>query len=85
MGLTSPEVKAGVIKPAESAQAKAIFNKKMPCGGCHEYAVKGEKHGGKSGPSLVGASKRLNPDWVYAFLANIRHSPVRYAGLCQRA
>jgi len=49
MGLTSPEVKAGVIKPAESAQAKAIFNKKMPCTGCHEYAVKGEVHGGRVG------------------------------------
>ncbi len=78
MGLTSPEVKAGVIKPAESAQAKAIFNKKMPCTGCHEFSVKGELHGGKSGPSLVGASKRLNPDWIYAYLANIKvFKPVR--------
>lgn len=78
MGLTSPEVKAGVIKPAESPQAKAIFNKKMPCTGCHEFSVKGELHGGKSGPSLVGVSKRLNPDWVYAYLANIKvFKPVR--------
>lgn len=78
MGLTSPEVKAGVITPKESPQAKAIFGKKMPCGGCHEYPVKGEVHGGKSGPSLVGASKRLNPDWVNAYLANIKvFKPVR--------
>ena len=78
MGLTSAEVKAGVIKPAESPQAKAIFNKKMPCTGCHEFSVKGELHGGKSGPSLVGASKRLNPDWIYAYLANIKvFKPVR--------
>ncbi|MDD5383411.1 MAG: c-type cytochrome [Gallionella sp.] len=78
MGLKSPEVKAGVIKPNESAQARNIFGKKAPCGGCHEYPVKGEVHGGKSGPSLVGASKRLNPDWVYAYLTNIKaFKPVR--------
>ena len=78
MGLTSPEVKAGVIKPNDSIQGKTIFTKKMPCGGCHEYGVKGEVHGGKSGPSLIGASKRLNPDWIYAYLANIKlFKPVR--------
>ncbi|OGT29532.1 MAG: hypothetical protein A2W28_07125 [Gammaproteobacteria bacterium RBG_16_51_14] len=78
MGLTSPEVKAGVITPKSSPQAKAIFGKKMPCGGCHEYGKKGDVRGGKSGPSLVGASKRLNPDWVNAYLANIKvFKPVR--------
>jgi mono/diheme cytochrome c family protein len=78
MSLTSPEVKAGVIQPKESAQGKNIFAKKAPCGGCHEYPVKGSVIGGKSGPSLVGASKRLNPDWVYAYLANIKaFKPVR--------
>jgi len=78
MGLTSPEVKAGVIKAGTTPQAKQIFGKKMPCTGCHEYLTGGEVHGGKSGPSLVGASKRLNPDWVYAYLANIKvFKPVR--------
>lgn len=74
MGLTSSEVKAGVIKAAVSPQAKQIYNKKMPCSGCHSN----EKGGGLSGPSLVGASKRLNPDWIYAYLANIKaFKPVR--------
>ncbi|MDH4234630.1 MAG: c-type cytochrome [Gallionella sp.] len=78
MGLTSPEVKAGVIKPNASVKGRKIFSKDMPCGGCHEYATKGEVHGGKSGPTLVGASKRLNPDWIYAYLANIKvFKPVR--------
>jgi len=78
MGLTSKEVKAGTIKPGESAQARNIFSKKAPCSGCHEYPVKGNVIGGKSGPSLVGAGKRLNPDWVYAYLANIKvFKPVR--------
>ena len=78
MGLTSKEVKAGTIKPSESAQARNIFSKKAPCGGCHEYPVKGNTVGGRSGPSLVGASKRLNPDWIHAYLTNIKaFKPVR--------
>lgn len=30
----------------------------------------GNISGGLSGPTLVGASTRLNPDWIYAYLAN---------------
>lgn len=78
MGLTSPLVKAGVIKPNPSVQGRAIFTKKMPCGGCHAYSVKGQSQGGLSGPSLEGSSKRLNPDWIYAYLANTKtFKPVR--------
>lgn len=78
MGLTSPEVKAGAITPKVSAQGKHTFTKKAPCGGCHEYPDRGEARGGRSGPSLVGASKRLNPDWIYAYLLNINaFKPVR--------
>lgn len=78
MGLTVAEVKAGTIKPNPSVQGRAIFTKKMPCGGCHAYSVKGQAQGGLSGPSLVGASKRLNPDWILAYLANTKlFKPVR--------
>lgn len=78
MGLKSSEVKAGVITAKSNVTGKNIFGKKMPCGGCHEYLDKGEVRGGKSGPSLVGASKRLNPDWIGAYLANIKaFKPVR--------
>jgi mono/diheme cytochrome c family protein len=78
MSLTSAEVKAGVIKPEANVKARKIFNKDMPCSGCHEYPAKDGVHGGKSGPSLVGAGKRLNPDWVNAYLANIKvFKPVR--------
>ena len=74
MGLTSPEVKAGVVKPKVTPQAKKIYAKNMPCSGCHEEGGKG----GLSGPSLSGAGKRLNPDWTYAYLLNIKHfKPVR--------
>ena len=79
MGFTSADVKAGVIKPKRSAKGRLIFSKKMPCSGCHQYpAKKGKIKGGLSGPSLVGASKRLNPDWIYAYLAHTNEfKPVR--------
>jgi mono/diheme cytochrome c family protein len=78
MGLTSSEVKPGMLKAQASVMGRRIFIKDMPCSGCHAFAMRGEVHGGKSGPSLIGASKRLNPDWIYAYLANIKvFKPVR--------
>jgi len=78
MGLTSSEVKAGMLKAKASIMGRRIFIKDMPCSGCHAFAMKGAVHGGKSGPSLIGASKRLNPDWIYAYMANIKvFKPVR--------
>jgi mono/diheme cytochrome c family protein len=71
MSLTSKAVKAGVIKAKKSAKGRLIFTKKMPCTGCHAYPAKKRKYGGgRSGPSLIGAGKRLNPDWIYAYLKN---------------
>ncbi len=78
MGLTSSEVKPGMLKAKASIMGRKIFIKDMPCSGCHAFAIRGEVHGGKSGPSLIGASKRLNPDWIYAYMANIKvFKPVR--------
>jgi mono/diheme cytochrome c family protein len=69
MSLTSSEVEAGVIKPKKNPKGRLIFIKKMPCSGCHQYPGKKNKlMGGLSGPSLVGAKTRLNPDWIYAYL-----------------
>ena len=73
MGLTSDVVKAGTIKPKYSPKAKLLFTKNMPCSGCHKYPDKrGNISGGLSGPTLVGSSTRLNPDWIYAYLANTK-------------
>lgn len=79
MGLTSADVEAGLITPKYKPKAKLIFKKKMPCMGCHKYSdKKGRIGGGLSGPSLVGASKRLNPDWIFAYLAKTKtFKPVR--------
>jgi len=70
MSLVSKDVKAGVIKPKKAAKGRLIFTKKMPCTGCHQYPAKkrAKYKGGNSGPTLVGAGKRLNPDWIYAYL-----------------
>jgi mono/diheme cytochrome c family protein len=69
MSLTSEEVEAGVIKPKKNPKGRLIFTKKMPCSGCHQYPGKKNKlMGGMSGPTLVGAKDRLNPDWIYAYL-----------------
>lgn len=70
MTLTSAEVKAGSIKPKKSPKGKLIFKKKMPCGGCHQYTSRKKVKGGMTGPSLIGVKKRLNPDWIYAYLKN---------------
>lgn len=70
MTLTSDDVEAGVIKPKKSPKGRLIFNKKMPCGGCHQYTSRKKVKGGMTGPSLVGAKSRLNPDWIYAYLKN---------------
>jgi mono/diheme cytochrome c family protein len=62
------------IKPKETILAKKIFSVRYSCYACHQ--VKGEGSsgvtGGLSGPSLVNAGTRLNPDWIYAFLSSPR-------------
>lgn len=78
MGLTSPVVKAGTITPKNNPKGKLIFNKKMPCSGCHQYKDRGAVKGGMTGPSLADAGARLNPDWVYAYLNDAKtFKPVR--------
>jgi mono/diheme cytochrome c family protein len=86
MSLTSAAVKKGVIKPKRNAKGRLIFTKKMPCSGCHLYSARKGIKGGLSGPSLVGAKKRLNPDWIFAYLKTpttfkpVRAMPV-FAGI----
>ncbi len=78
MTLISEAVEAGVIKPKKSAKGRLIFTKKMPCSGCHQFPTKKKFSGGRSGPSLVGAGTRLNPDWIYAYLTQTKvFKPVR--------
>ena len=69
MSLTSADVEAGKVKPKKNPKGRQIFTKKMPCSGCHQYTGRKNKiSGGRSGPSLVDAGVRLNPDWILAYL-----------------
>ncbi|HJM50129.1 MAG TPA: cytochrome c [Alphaproteobacteria bacterium] len=69
MSLTSDAVKAGKVKAKRNAKGRLIFSKKMPCSGCHSSIGRKKKvGGGRSGPTLVGAGQRLNPDWILAYL-----------------
>ena len=69
MSLTSADVASGKVKPKRNPKGRQIFTKKMPCSGCPQYTGRKKKiAGGRSGPSLVEAGVRLNPDWILAYL-----------------
>ena len=66
--LMSEAVTAGSVPPKNTPKGRLIFRKKMPCSGCHQFPDRTSVAGGKTGPSLVGAGARLNPDWILAYL-----------------
>lgn len=68
MSLTSDVVEAGVVKPKKNLKGRLIFTKKMSCSGCHQFPEGKKFSGGLTGPSLVEAGERLNPDWIFAYL-----------------
>ena len=70
MTLKSSDVKALGIQPADNPRGRVVFIKKQSCYGCHEVIVRGNAAGGLSGPSFAGAGKRLQTDWIYAYLSN---------------
>ncbi|MFQ5953809.1 MAG: hypothetical protein ACE5JZ_01940 [Kiloniellales bacterium] len=73
MTLTDTTMKTGVIDPAKKfskPKALRLFRKQLPCIGCHTIRFGKRRMGGISGPSLIEAGKRLNPDWVYARIEN---------------
>ncbi|VAW37057.1 Cytochrome c, class I [hydrothermal vent metagenome] len=66
--LKSDKVKALGIKAKRSSRGRVIFEKKLGCYGCHEVRKGRRILGGKSGPSLEDAGRRLRPDWIYAYI-----------------
>jgi mono/diheme cytochrome c family protein len=84
MTLVDDQVKVGTIAPLPKSRGKRksflgrtaqLFEKHQGCYACHRYLNKrNQELGGFSGPSLVEASKRLQSDWIYAFL----NDPRRY-------
>jgi len=66
-------MKTGVVEPAKKLRklkAYRLFTKQMPCIGCHRIKFGKRIRGGVSGPDLTNAGERLNPDWIYARIAN---------------
>jgi mono/diheme cytochrome c family protein len=82
MTLVDAKVETGTTEPLPKSRGKRrsfmgrtaqLFEKHQGCYACHRYLNKrNQELGGFSGPSLVGASKRLQADWVYAFLKDPR-------------
>lgn len=73
MSLKTSEVKPGSATAADSVKGRVIFEKKLGCYGCHRVSKNDYAVGGLSGPTLIGAGKRLNPEWVYAYLLNPKY------------
>ncbi len=71
MTLRSADIEPLKIEAKENLLGKKIFSVRYSCYACHQIKGEGKSGftGGLSGPSLVGAGSRLNPDWIYAFLS----------------
>lgn len=78
--LTDPDMRRGVIPSGapsrhDMLQGRILFSKKQQCFACHRIVTRfGDAVGGTSGPNLSGMARRLNPDWVFAYLTD----PLRY-------
>ncbi len=74
MTLRSADIESLKIEAKESLIGKKIFSVRYSCYACHQVKGQGKSGvtGGLSGPSLVQAGVRLNPDWIYAFLSSPR-------------
>lgn len=82
MTLVDAQVKSDSTQPLPKSRGKRksflgrsrqLFEKHQGCYACHRYLNhRRQELGGSSGPSLVEAEKRLNTDWVNAFLNNPR-------------
>lgn len=89
--LRSAAVKPLGIVPTIDRRARIIFDKTQSCYGCHRVlSRRGRVVGGLTGPSLIGAGKRLNPDWIFAYLTDSKtFKPVKdmpeYTGVLSRA
>lgn len=70
---TPPFPKAKADQRRFLAKAAQLFEKHQGCFACHKYTNRrGIELGGFTGPTLSEAGKRLQVDWVYAFLKEPR-------------
>jgi cytochrome c2 len=80
MSLKDPDMRTGVVPaerpgPRDMLQGRILFSREQQCFACHRVETRaGMEAGGVTGPALDEAGRRLNPDWVYAYL----NDPTRY-------
>ena len=84
--LKDPEMPVGVVPRWKKVprkvlrRARILFQKKQPCYSCHMVAIRKTVYrtpievGGHSAPHFKNAGRRLNPDFIVAFLKK----PARY-------
>ena len=76
MTLQVPDLEIGKVdkkklSKGERSQGKILFERNFGCISCHRALnLVGKIRGGVSGPSMVNAGLRLNPDWVFNWLKN---------------
>lgn len=84
MSLKDPQMRTGVIRtdlPASRMvmlEGRMLFGKEQQCFACHKTRTRyGVEIGGVTAPTLDEAGRRLNPDWIFAFLVDQkRYVPV---------
>lgn len=70
-GLEKGIVDDQALSKEEKVRVKILFERNFGCTACHKAVnLAGKPKGGISGPSLVDAGNRLNPDWIYHWLKN---------------
>ena len=70
-GLEMGKVDKKKLSKGERSQGKILFERNFGCISCHRALnLVGKVRGGVSGPSMVNAGLRLNPDWVFNWLKN---------------
>tara|TARA_Y100001960_G_scaffold310367_1_gene369802 strand:+ start:404 stop:1069 length:666 start_codon:yes stop_codon:yes gene_type:complete len=64
-------VASNPLSKGKKAKARIKFERDYGCTSCHQaISLVNKSRGGISGPSLVNAGNRLNPNWVYRWLKN---------------
>ena len=70
-GFESGKVDSEPLSKGRKVKAKILFERNYGCTACHKGINLARKpKGGISGPTLVNAGDRLNPDWIYHWLKN---------------
>ncbi len=84
MSLTDEQMPVGLMDLStptsrmDRIRGRILFGKQQQCFACHRTLTRyGVAVGGQSAPRLTDASRRLNPDWVLAFLMDPkRYTPI---------